>query len=922
MSNLRGTSVDFYMSGNSVYYRKQTNGDYTFYKGDRYYHLDEGYVYECTAQKTVIHGGYNSYVQTTDWKYVQTDIIKKPTAAVTNLTLKRNSGYNFTISWNNSGSLTDSTSNSRATGFRIFITLGMIDGTNREKYYYTNGLVTSFSKTVFATSAATTDYAWERGGFAPYAKEVKFINFKVVALNNIGEATSSRHVTYYFEYPSAPVIGTNEYKVDEDSGTVSVDFKSPLDTSSEKDKVMNNTVVVVYDSRTGKTTTTSYSNTTEGSGTVSQEVPDRQTMTYGDYVNMTFTIKARGIRGDSSNSVFVSEAFPQKPIISVGSVSQDWVSGSAIISIITKPNAQTNSYTYGVTNVKLQVLRSVDYDSADKIPIGAQWKDVGPVEDKECNAISLGIPDIVPDAGKYTWVRAKSWCDFESLFYRYSDPIRIADLETPAPVVPSAGDDFAEIISYSVNADGESVELLVAWDADGEDDSNNTEVSWSTSEKAWRSTKQPDTFMFGDEWDEGAVTVGSKTYGSSAHITVSELERNTKYYMTCRRVLDPTEGDTSYGPYSTKRIVNTNDVSDVPQSVAAYVSGNLIEGEPLRVSWDYGSQMEQSSWMIKKAVGSSYGDEDIILASGNDQRHAYNVSYYRGTDRRYPIASEDDKSIGVYVVVIVGSVTLTSEISTVRVLRRPLFDIATPSSTILQPATMTVFSDTRQATASLFVTAGGVVGSGPSGETVQTDGDTVWSGTVEPQWELVSQYASDTDVEQAKQALDAAQEAYDAVVAQYQEAMSKRDDALSRIDILSARISNAERDIPTAQATLEDAQDRLDGTDEDDPMYNVYLAQRNDAQSALDALQSGLADDRVALADAEEELSESYNEYDRMLAEVTAKGHAEQVATTGKNLLSPMSRTTGIVTLYEDGRIVINGTLSESDTTSIKPFSI
>lgn len=853
--------ISFIRSGSNIWYKNTNSTSYFYYIGDTLLDRSNGDVYECKANETKITRDTKSYRLTTDWKYLRTNVMKPVSVAVTDLTCKRNSGYNFTLSWKNPSSMTDSSKNDRVEHFFFAVEL-LYNNKVIAKYDSpsTHSVITSWSKVVFATSNSTSDYLWLRRQFYPYTtKKVDAIRFYVYPRNAYGALNNvERTITYKFELPKYPVM-KDSYKIDKTTGAVSVTYSSPIDTNSEYDKVWTSVSTTLYDSRVNVSTSTAAVGKTESSFTLTREIPNRHTLTYGEYVRVTFHVTSEGIAGGRGSDYGVVESFPVKPLIQVKSTSEDWVSGSVIIGV--DAYEYYSDLRYAATDVKLQLLRSTAYENAQDIPPTAQWRDIGPVESAKCTAISLRIPDVLPDAGAVTWIRAKSWNDVEELYYRYSEPLRLRDLETPAPVIPSAQDDMADVLSHVVNADGTSVDVLIGWDANGEDDSNKTEVTWSTSEKAWRSTKQPDTFTFDDDWDEGSITVGSKTYNKSAHVTISELEPSTKYYVSCRRVLEPDEGDTTYGPYSTKHIVNTSDVSALPQSVALYSNGSIVYGEPIQVSWTYNSPMEQKSWMIKKAVNSSgYSENDIVLATENDPRHALKVSFYRDEDNEHPIVDEDEDELRLYVVVTVASVTLTSEIITLDVLKRPEFDIVAPSMTIVQPATLAVFSDSKGVGVSYFIEAKNIVSEYPNGTARQSDGDTVWSETVNPQWELIDEYAADADVQQAKQDLDDAQNAYDAIFEQYQEAVSRKEDAESRIETLTVSISNTQRDIPTAQATLQDAEDRLESADEDDPMYELYVTQVQEAEDYLQGLEDRLQADTAALSDAEDDLQDAISD--------------------------------------------------------------
>lgn len=851
------TGLSIIKSGNSVMYKNTTSTEYKYNKGDVLYDSINGGEFECT-NSIRLYSRVTTYRVTTAFKYLRTHITKPVSLGVTDLTLKRNSGYNFSLSWKNPSDLGSSDRCDRAEVFYIYITLKYGGNTVESNYFFEYSMITSWSKTIFKTNNSSSDYVWDRKDFYPYgSRRIDEISFRVVPKNisHGCEAHVPRSISYRFASPKAPEV-TGTYKVDESAKTISQSFSSPIDMNSEYDKVYTSTFNYLYDSRTNKSTETSQTQRTESNFTLTQVIPDIYTFGPDDYVTVGFYETSRGIAGVFTESQSFNVSYPSKPNVSLASISDDWYYGNATFNIYVGKDPG-----YKVTNVKLQVLSSTTYMNASEIPKTAPWTDVGPTEIASCKAIALGISSILPYAGTTTWIRVKSWNKFENIFFRFSDPIRITQLETPAPPVPSPDDDMAEVLSHVVNTDGTSVELLIGWDLDGKDDSSETEISWDTSEKAWRSNKPPTTFTIDDEtWDEGAVTVGGKTYNKSTRVTINGLEQETRYYFSCRRILT-LDKSKSYGPYSEKYIINTSDISALPQSLVVYADSSTIAGEPIQVSWGYNSPLSQSSWMIKKAVSKNgYSEDDTVLAMENDSRRNYKLPYYRDARNMFPIVDDDATEVYLYVVISVSSVTLTSEIIKIDILKRPYFSISAPNTTIVQPVTLAVFSNNKNTTVSAFIEANEIISDGPDGKIKQSDGDTIWSGTIAPEWELVDEYASRPDVSSAKEALDNAQRAYDEVIEQYRNALSRKDEAQSEIEILTTDISNTQRDIPTAQATLQDAQDRLDGVGEDDPMYGLYTTQLQMAYEALQALQAKLQESTQRLPVAQSDLQNAQDE--------------------------------------------------------------
>ncbi len=148
--------VDFTRSGGYVWY-KNTGIMRSFHAGDTIKSDVTGEVYECKPSVTFLLEEKN-YRQTTDWKYLRTDITKIPNYSVTDLTLKRNSGYSFTLSWKTPSWLIDTENTRRAENFSITIeTLDRSQHVTNSKIVRVETKATSYTALVFATSDSTTN---------------------------------------------------------------------------------------------------------------------------------------------------------------------------------------------------------------------------------------------------------------------------------------------------------------------------------------------------------------------------------------------------------------------------------------------------------------------------------------------------------------------------------------------------------------------------------------------------------------------------------------------------------------------------------------------------------------------------------------------------------------------------------------------
>lgn len=853
--------VNFYMDGSYssttwlrvsrpwVYYG---NGcDVFINANEKYFDIDSGDVYLFTKSSRITlytHATGGSVKLNGVCKYLRTEPIKKPTLTVTNLSMKKdnNNTLKFTASWKVPSELTNAKSNSRAT--RLEVLFG---------YYDQKNVYHKLTSAQHSTSTTSKTAIIDLNGIYPLkpnGPKVMKVVCSVKSANRAGENGTS--VSYNMNTPRVPDAFSLAQNAN--TGVVSTTIKTNAGTDAQH-RIYTTYSLSVYRSATNKTTSVvSSKDTSSTSFATSTDVSDRQNIPYGKYIRVTVSALSRGAAGDSAKrTANYYMSFPNLPSIKLQSTSASATSARTII------NVTTNSKTeFPVTGVRLQKLVSVDYDKASLIPADASWQNVGPQDNGACTAMSIATEDLVPQAGKKTWVRLKTWNDVEGIFYRYSVPLRLTALETPAPVTPSAQDDNAVILSCTVGPDGTSAYVRVAWDpTTSTDDSNVTEVSWSDNQNAWKSTDQPDSFMMTDAvWNEGQVTSGGVTYRKSARIYITGLESGTKYYVAARRVLVPQDGETTYGPYSTKKTVTISDENIAPESVTLNADARVIRGNDIEMSWSYGSDMTQSSWEIRKLVGSTPSNSDVVLASGRDARLAYSQPYYRDKNRTVSIVGNSATSVSMYVTVVVGGATLTSQPVTVQLLDKPVFEVSAVTA-VSQPASIVAFTNVPTAPVSIVIESTGVVDTTPTGTTVQNDRDAVWSGTVTPKWEVISSIASDTDVEAAKEALDAAQAAYDLLADAYEEACTTYETATAEAQRLTERIAEEERDLSDAEDELEAAQDEMESMQEDDPYYGEHEQEVAELTERVASLEDAIEDDEAALTQAQ---TDAQNAHDTM----------------------------------------------------------
>lgn len=600
---------------------------------------------------------------------------------------------------------------------------------------------------------------YTRSSFYPINtdRKLKSVSVRVVPHNKKGDGTPVT-MTREFEKPLAPTISVPTFNAE--SGTVSATITTSAGTGYHE-RYDTKYKVWVYDSRTKKNKAVIDSSSTNTSISVSHDVGDYMSMSYGHYVSVTIRAWARGYAGVSemAERVFYV-SYPRKVNITDVQVDRTDSRGKATVYVDTN-NKDKNAEEHPIDRVVLEYLANVPYSRASAIPGDESWMTTDIKDDAQCKALAMPVSELIPDAGNYTWLRVRSHHAAENVLYRYSNYWNVTQLHTTAP---TAADEAITILS--VTAGTESAVVHLGWNKNGTDDATGTELSWADAEDAWRSTKAPTIHEF--EWSDGPVTVGSVTYRDSARITIKDLKAGERYYIKARRYLD---GETTtYSPYS-----NTKDVqiSEEPEetetpAVVARASGYIASDEPLQVYWSYSGANMQRSWKIVSST-TGYGYEQVIGVSGDPSAQNYyelvggqytltadtevdeEKTYYR-LEKYGTVIESGEGSLGSTQIsaerlasfAVNGSVTFTVQVSaggsdviseehTVTIIDKPVISLNVGAVLEAQPLEFGVTSD-KASDLILVVTSQGTTGQFPEGIRTQTAGDTVYSDVLSPVW--------------------------------------------------------------------------------------------------------------------------------------------------------------------------------------------
>lgn len=668
-------------------------------KNQTYFNKDSGHVYKCTKE------GKASVAQ---WQYVRTDIAHKPKLTVTKMgapvrTTKNGADHIMKADWTVPKDLVNDKKGNRATGLHINWYLG-IAGTDPKKATTTKNENTTTSE-INLNGVKIGKKTYTRASFYPLSKQyLSYVTCEVVPYNKKGTGKNKTTATRKFAPPRKPVIADFTFNTETGAVSTTVTTDAGADYQERYDTCY---IMTVENSRTGKTWQQSNNHSTSTSIPLSYNVSDYQQLSYDEYVKVTVEAWARGYAGPSEHvkkTYYVS--YPSQVTIENVAVSSKDSTGKCTAYI------NTNKATaHPIDRVKLEYLANCNYSQEQQIPGGASWTASDVIDDGNCTALAIGVTNLIPNPGKYTWIRVKSWHANETVLHRYSAAMRVRDLETPEP---TAEDDYIAILDTKPGADGKSLEVLLGWNTDGQDDSTGTELTWSEDGDAWRSTDDPEKYDF--EWSDGAVTAGGQTYHDSATVFIKGLDESTKYYIRARRYLEG-EDRTTYSPYSN---IATEITSERPEAVVASCDRYVPVGGSLPVYWTFSGNGLQTEWQIVSSSGAVIDSAENSL--GSTQIDAERLATFA-----------TNNSVTFTVQVSTGSGFVVSEEHTVRLIEPPTLSIGVTSPLTVQPLSFTATSN-RQCDLTVYVYAQGAAGQFPTGLKRQTAGDTIYSEYLTPQW--------------------------------------------------------------------------------------------------------------------------------------------------------------------------------------------
>lgn len=606
----------------------------------------------------------------------------------------------------------------------------------------------------------TTKYT--RKSFYPLtSRRVKGIAAKVWCANSHGASKAVASKTYEVNKPLKPKVDAPEQA--KETGRVSCKVTAYDGSGGSRERYDTRYQLEVHDSRAPKDKKYTYKvddTFTGDSYTVARDIKDRMQLSYSQYVRFRVRAMSRGLAGMSDGLAVTKEdeskawtdwktlyvSYPNQAVIPADGVKVPDISQS--LGKVTVGISVNSTTEHPTTGVRLQKLRSSSAKTALAATMDEGWEDTDSIDNGGCTALALTVDELIPESGKTTWVRVKSWNQFEDMFYRFSVPVRIKALETPVPTV-----DKAAMISAVPGGDGSTAVATVGWNADTSNDDNvegttrTTELSWSTDENALRATKGPETYEFG--WSDGRYPkTGTRKYKDSAEVHIKDLDEGELYYVWARRHLEADGIDewSGYaGPLTVKPV-------STPSSVVLRAQAYLPTGSDLALSWTYDSEATQSEWQVLTGKSKAVKNQSTFDGTGTEVEHRElndknPTVVMSGTDAdgscvvRWSWFAEhqslvgSDGTIWLCVRMGTGGGLVDSLMVPVTIVEAPTLALDVGETLAAQPMAIGVTCSTRAlVTLVVRATNGGVDGYLHGREHTQADGDTAWSTAVTPAW--------------------------------------------------------------------------------------------------------------------------------------------------------------------------------------------
>jgi len=535
---------------------------------------------------------------------------------------------------------------------------------------------------------------------------LRSVTADVYASNSKGKTHAK--ATFTFQKPRQPTIGVSKYAEDTGTVTFKVNTSDAHDANDAHERYDTMIRLVRTDSanrkngyKSGKVVKAWFA-TTATSKEISYDLSDALRITPGQWVRIRCEAYARGVRGNSANTIKdYYYAYPAVPTITGVSASSKSSTGNVTVAFNT--NATT---TAPVDHIRLQRLRDVTLATADAAAASSAWEDVdGAEDDGNANGFADTVADATPGVRRHTWYRLVTE---HGALTRYSAPVE-------ATCLYKAKDATGTVswLSLEAGEDGTSVRMAMEWATDSH---TACEVAWADQEDAWESNDPPETYTV--DWEDD-VAQGTKAH--SASFVIRGLDKGSEVYVRARRLTDA-DGVISHGSWCTPPAgMYPVTVGAEKVTVTLEAPEAVVRGEGIPLTWAV-TGGEQTQWKAFRQDGPTR----LQLASGEGAEGAATIpaSSIEGLD-----------TVTLVVEVTCGGDWAASEAVPVTIREAPTLAATMSGAIAAQPVTVSLVGTDPTASVVASLRASGMTqGDAPAGVTTQAAGDVVWSDAWTPEW--------------------------------------------------------------------------------------------------------------------------------------------------------------------------------------------
>ena len=330
------------------------------------------------------------------------------------------------------------------------------------------------------------------------------------------------------------------------------------------------------------------------------------------------------------------------------------------------------------------------------------------MDNNKCEGFTDNASDATPEVRKHTWYRIMS----------YNMGMETEGVPMEAKVLYRARDvdseDAIKWDSITPSDDGESIEMHIGW---ATDNYTATQIAWASTDDAWDSNDQPETFVM--DWEDDTPAGHDHT----ARFVLSGLESGEPVYIRARRVKVEDgkitlKGEWCSPPAESYPITPGTDA----RSLVLHAPDWVKIGEGLTVTWDYIGEPLQA-WNLYKVDG------EVLKVIGHGTTSTGKCTVPSG------MLPSQTGGFTVRLGVTTGSGTTYSEDAEIMMYVAPTLELTCPETLTAKPLTIGVESNLQTAVLGIrIISRAGLDPSRPDGSGRQLEGDIVWHGETTPTW--------------------------------------------------------------------------------------------------------------------------------------------------------------------------------------------